>query len=257
MFHRPRPEEQESEKKTIDQQKTAEARRPEQVAQARPVAEKNDDIIYAKEEKNMNYSQADNREEKEEQANEAPAGAPFQRPPQMQRSVPGFAGGSYPGASSHAHGYEGRGHNGERRLVIGQGITMSGEIEACDYLLVEGTLEAALKGAKVLDIAECGVFYGSVEIEEATVAGRFEGELTVNGRLTIKSGGSVTGAVAYKELAVEAGATLDGKISPLASKAAAASGSPKKPMAPKNDNGGSAVEGSELPFSGNAAAAAE
>lgn len=106
------------------------------------------------------------------------------------------------------------GNNG-RRLVIGEGITMSGEIESCDHLLVEGTVEAALKGAKVLEISSTGVFYGTVEIEQATIAGRLEGDITVSGRLMIKSSGSVTGKLSYGELAVEAGGTLDGTLSPL------------------------------------------
>jgi len=64
-----------------------------------------------------------------------------------------------------------------RQLSIGQGITMSGEIEACDHLVVEGTVEAALKGASLLEITESGSFFGTVEIEEATIAGRFEGDI--------------------------------------------------------------------------------
>lgn len=107
-----------------------------------------------------------------------------------------------------------------RRLIIGQGITMSGEIESCDLLVVEGTVEAALKGASVLEIAETGMFYGTVEINEATIAGKFEGDLTVNGRLTVRASGSITGAISYKELAVEAGATIDGKLSPVGGKGA-------------------------------------
>lgn len=103
----------------------------------------------------------------------------------------------------------------DRRLTIGRGITMSGEIEACDHLLVEGTVEAALKGASKLDIAESGVFYGTVSIEEAEVAGRFEGEITVNGRLTIRSTGTITGSISYKELEVESGAVIDGRITPI------------------------------------------
>ena len=120
----------------------------------------------------MINNQSDNQDTAERSI-DAPA-APFQRPPQMQRSVPGSFAGSY--GSSHSSAYD-RG-SADRRLVIGQGITMSGEIESCDYLLVEGTLEAALKGAKVLEVADTGTFYGTVEIEEATIAGRFEGELT-------------------------------------------------------------------------------
>ncbi len=104
-----------------------------------------------------------------------------------------------------------------RKLTIGQGITMSGEIENCDQLLVEGTVEATLNGAKLLDIAETGIFYGSVDIEEAVIAGRFEGDLTVDGRVTIESTGTVIGTITYRELTVEAGANIEGKISSFAS----------------------------------------
>lgn len=103
---------------------------------------------------------------------------------------------------------------GERRLTIGGGITMSGEIESCDYLLVEGTVEAALKGARILEIAESGTFYGTVEIQEATIAGRFEGDITVYGRLTLAATAVITGSITYRELEVETGAVIDGRLTP-------------------------------------------
>jgi cytoskeletal protein CcmA (bactofilin family) len=125
------------------------------------------------------------------------------------RSTPG----AYPGAYS---GYKPVGANAAT-LTIGSGITLSGEIEACDHLVVEGNVEAALKGAKLLDVAESGTFFGTVEIERATIAGRFEGDLTVNGRLTVRSTGQISGSIAYRELEIEAGAVLDGRILPLKS----------------------------------------
>lgn len=106
-----------------------------------------------------------------------------------------------------------------RKLVIGEGINISGEIDACNHLVVEGQVEASLKGANILDIAESGVFFGSVEINEGTVAGRFEGDLKVDGRLTVRSTGVIIGSLSYRELAVESGATIEGKITPLNSKA--------------------------------------
>lgn len=159
----------------------------------------------------------------------------FQRPGQPQaagtvgrgNTAPSYPG-AYPGAASPASStsasYVPQASAASdiatgRKLVIGPGITLSGEIESCDHLIVDGTVEAALKGASVMDITETGAFYGTVEIDEATIAGRFEGELTVKGRLTVRASGSITGAIAYKELAVEAGATLDGKITPLGAKA--------------------------------------
>ncbi len=148
----------------------------------------------------------------------------YQRAPQAAVRTGGYPG-AYPGAAATAS-TSSEASASDRRLTIGPGITMSGEIESCDYLLVEGTVEAALKGANVLEIAEAGVFYGTVEINEANIAGRFEGDITVNGRLTISSGGAVTGSISYKEIEIEAGATVDGKLTPLAAAPATAA---KKP----------------------------
>ncbi|MGB4057963.1 MAG: polymer-forming cytoskeletal protein [Alphaproteobacteria bacterium] len=142
-----------------------------------------------------------------------PGGAAYQRPGQPPLRTGGTFPGAYPGYNPHAA--PGAAISTDRRLIIGRGITMSGEIESCDHLIVEGTVEATLKGASVLDIAESGVFYGTVDIDEATVAGRFEGDLQVKGRLTIRAGGAITGSIVYKELEVEAGATIDGKLSPV------------------------------------------
>lgn len=121
---------------------------------------------------------------------------------------------------------------GDSRLAIGPGITMSGEIEHCDELYVEGTVEAALKGANELNIAESGVFYGTVEIQNATISGRFEGELLVRGRLTVEETGVITGTIAYKEISIEAGAVIDGRITPLSQQQQAAQPAPQAQRAP-------------------------
>lgn len=176
---------------------------------------------------------------------------PGQQPPIAGR-VPGAYPGAYPGAAT-GYGAPSTTSMSDtasgRKLYIGQGITLSGEIESCDHLVVEGTVEAALKGASVLEIAEAGAYYGTVDIDEAMIAGRFEGDLTVRGRLTIKASGSITGAISYKELAVEAGATLDGKVNPLDAKANANAGNHKVGTKTKTDFG------AELPFEGKAVAA--
>ena len=193
---------------------------------------------------------------------EIPA-SPFQRPgqppvaaaPAANAAAPAAparmappAYGGYPAAYAASPSTTASADPKARRLVIGHGITMSGEIESCDLLVVEGTVEAALKGASVLEISESGMFYGTVEINEATIAGKFEGDLTVNGRLTVRSTGSITGAIAYKELAVEAGATIDGKITPLGAKGdtsgkkqprgsnASPAKEPKAQVAPEDDD---------------------
>ena len=149
------------------------------------------------------------------------ASSTYQRP--AGQATPARPGAGYPGAAYPAAMYPAARNTaasatatGERnKLTIGRGIAISGEIDACDHLTVEGTVEAALKGASVLDIAEGGTFYGTVEIDEAVIAGRFEGDITVNGRLLIRSTGTITGSIAYKELEVESGAVIDGRLTPV------------------------------------------
>lgn len=187
-----------------------------------------------------------------ERSADIPATNPFQRPGQPAAPAAARPAASYSAYPAYGAGTatSGTAADNKRRLLIGEGITLSGEIESCDHLVVEGTVEAALKGANVLEISEKGMFYGTVEINEATIAGKFEGEITVNGRLTIRSTGSVTGAISYKELAVEAGANIDGKLTPAGSKGAS---SEKK--SPKGSNAAPAAKPQEdLPILQRAAA---
>ncbi len=99
-----------------------------------------------------------------------------------------------------------------RKLTVGPGIAFNGEISACDYLVVEGTVEAKVKEGRRLEIAESGLYRGTVEIDEADIAGKFEGDLTVRGRLSVRASGRIEGKVVYGELAVEAGGRIDGEI---------------------------------------------
>jgi cytoskeletal protein CcmA (bactofilin family) len=99
-----------------------------------------------------------------------------------------------------------------RKLIVGREITLSGEIAACDHLIVEGTVEASVKDCHRLEVAEAGLFRGTVEITEAEIAGRFEGAITVQGRLWVRATGKIEGKIKYGELAVDAGGTLDGEV---------------------------------------------
>lgn len=103
----------------------------------------------------------------------------------------------------------------ERKLIVGREISLNGEINACDHLVVEGRVEARLADCKIIEVAEAGTFKGSAEIEEATIGGRFEGDLVVRGRLRLLGAGIVAGTVRYGELEVEAGGRIVGTLEPL------------------------------------------
>src|SRR5579883_1725809 len=99
-----------------------------------------------------------------------------------------------------------------RRLIVGREISLSGEINSCDRLVVEGSVEANLQNCRDVDIAESGLFKGSAVIDEAEVRGRFEGELVVRKRLLIRATGRVTGVIRYGQIEVECGGQISGDI---------------------------------------------
>ncbi len=99
-----------------------------------------------------------------------------------------------------------------RRLIVGREISLTGEITACERLVVEGTVEANLNNCREIEISEAGLMKGTASIEEAEIRGRYEGSLTVRKRLLIRATGKVTGTVRYGQLEVEAGGQLSGDI---------------------------------------------
>jgi cytoskeletal protein CcmA (bactofilin family) len=99
-----------------------------------------------------------------------------------------------------------------RKLIVGREISLSGEITACDRLVVEGSVEANLANCRDIDIAETGLFKGSASIDDAEVRGRFEGTLNVRRRLLIRASGKVTGTVRYGQIEIECGGQISGDI---------------------------------------------
>ena len=102
------------------------------------------------------------------------------------------------------------------RLIVGPDIKLKGvEITDCDTLVVEGRVEASMD-SRVIQIAEHGVYSGSVCIDIAEIHGRFEGELTARKHLLIHSSGRVSGTIRYGKITIEDGGELSGTISTLA-----------------------------------------
>jgi len=101
----------------------------------------------------------------------------------------------------------------EAKLIVGPDIKMKGvEVADCDTLVVEGRIEATLD-SRVLQIAQNGVFSGTVAVDTAEIHGRLEGDLTVRKVLVIHATGKVSGKIRYARIKVEEGAELAGEIS--------------------------------------------
>ena len=108
----------------------------------------------------------------------------------------------------------------QKKLIVGRDIFLNGEIRTCDSLVVEGKVEAVLSDCRAMDIAGSGEFRGSAEIESADISGRFDGDLIVRQRLSIRATGKVLGKIRYGQLEVDRGGVISGTIEALADGAA-------------------------------------
>ncbi len=103
----------------------------------------------------------------------------------------------------------------ESKLVVGHDIKIKGvEISDCDTLVVEGRVEATLD-SRVLEIAEHGVFQGTIAVDQAEIRGRFEGEITVRKQLIVHASGKVSGKIRYAKIKIEEGAEIAGDLAVL------------------------------------------
>jgi cytoskeletal protein CcmA (bactofilin family) len=101
------------------------------------------------------------------------------------------------------------------KLIVGPDIKMKGvEITNCDTLVVEGRLEASMD-SRVVQIAENGVFTGTVSMDVAEIFGRFDGELTARKQLVIHATGRVSGHIRYGNIRIEEGGELTGDVSTI------------------------------------------
>ena len=95
-----------------------------------------------------------------------------------------------------------------KRLTVGREISLSGEINSCEMLVVEGAVKATLDGCKTLEIARSGKFDGTAHVAVADIAGTFDGTLMVSDTLILRATGRIVGTVRYGEMEIERGGRL-------------------------------------------------
>lgn len=99
-----------------------------------------------------------------------------------------------------------------KRLTVGREISLAGEINSCDTLIVEGEVRASLTDCNAMEIAKGGLFKGAAEIATADIAGLFDGDLVVKERLILRGTGRIIGTVRYSNIEIERGGRITGTM---------------------------------------------
>lgn len=95
--------------------------------------------------------------------------------------------------------------------IISETSSLEGKLEMAGSVIIQGSFKGSIT-SRTLEIFKDGKAFGTIEAENVTIAGYFEGELVCPGLLAIAEPGIVKGRVAYGALSVELGGLLDAEI---------------------------------------------
>lgn len=96
--------------------------------------------------------------------------------------------------------------------LIGNKITVRGQISGKQDLVVEGRIEGRIGLDSKLLVEEAGVVEADVEAIEATIRGELKGELAASKSAIVHAGARVTGTIRAPRLVIEDGAHFSGAI---------------------------------------------
>ena len=100
---------------------------------------------------------------------------------------------------------------GSAKVVIGNGVSITGEIKKADEVQIDGEADVTMKTDNIV-IGNTGKCKGNIETHNADIWGSFDGDLKASGTLTIQEEGIVTGTIEYQKMQIKLGGKLSGDI---------------------------------------------
>ncbi len=100
---------------------------------------------------------------------------------------------------------------GSAKVIIGNGVTITGEIKKADEVQIDGEADVTMKTDNIV-IGNTGKCKGNVETHNADIWGSFDGDLKASGTLTIQEAGVVTGTIEYQKMQIKLGGDISGDI---------------------------------------------
>lgn len=100
--------------------------------------------------------------------------------------------------------------------LVADNVTVRGDIHFDGGLRVDGRVEGNVVGTDdrhgLLVLSGKGTIAGRVQVYDAVINGRVEGDLVVEHFLELQAGARVCGNIVYRQLQMDCGATVDGKL---------------------------------------------
>ncbi len=100
---------------------------------------------------------------------------------------------------------------GSAKVVIGHGVSITGEIKKADEVQIDGEADVTMKTDNLV-VGATGQCKGNIETQNADVWGIFDGDIKASGTLTIQEQGKVSGSIEYQNIQIKLGGKLNGDI---------------------------------------------
>ena len=100
---------------------------------------------------------------------------------------------------------------GSAKVIIGNGVSIEGEIKKADEVQIDGEADVTMKTDNLV-IGNTGKCKGNIETHNADIWGSFDGDLKASGTLTIQEEGVATGTIEYQKMQIKLGGKLSGDI---------------------------------------------
>jgi cytoskeletal protein CcmA (bactofilin family) len=95
--------------------------------------------------------------------------------------------------------------------VIGTGVVVNGNLSSESDIIVDGTLDGAIKAGGNVIIGVNAIVKGNVEATNVTISGSLQGDITASGETTIGETGHLKGNILSTSLAISSGAVFIGR----------------------------------------------
>jgi len=100
---------------------------------------------------------------------------------------------------------------GSAKVIIGNGVSMNGEIKKADEVQIDGEADIIVKTDNLV-VGATGNLKGNIETHNADVWGKFDGDIKASGTMTIQEDGVVSGKIEYQNLQIKLGGKISGDI---------------------------------------------
>jgi cytoskeletal protein CcmA (bactofilin family) len=96
--------------------------------------------------------------------------------------------------------------------IIGNNITIRGNLSGAEDLIVEGRVEGTIKLSNHLTVESSGAVEADLDVEELTINGVVHGDIQASRSVSISAGARVEGNIRAPRIIIDDGARFRGRI---------------------------------------------